>query len=309
MIRPRGPGDPMTIRASEWRSIASACEFTEAARRSGRPDGVPSVARTSSTLRVRNSSGADLSIGHVVSIEAPLFTSADNLEGFKRQLAMVASAPSASSRGRIAIATEPIADGAIGRVIVSGIAVARLDVVDRNAWAAAPIVGETDRLQLVSRGPVEVLHRNAGDSGTVWAVIRIGASVTAAEWMVASAALIAGSSPSRWKYTIQRGTRNATTGEVTVEATGEVAYAYNDWENPTGWGHGQSLSPAGGMTLTPLPVEGPVPATFTGLYDPVDGKAIYRFDVACPMTSACAGTDDGGGGLTQEQVEGLLGSD
>ena len=127
---------------------------------------------------------------------------------------------------------------------------------------------------------------------TASAIVRIGASVLEAIWVVLSATPISGSSPPRWKYELKRGVRDAATGAVTADANGEEVWAYNDFEDPAAWGHGQSLTPGGGATLTPAPVAGPVEATWTGLYDAGDNRPIYRFDVACPVTNTCG---EGGG--------------
>lgn len=288
MIHPRAPGDPLSIRASEWREISSTVSHVNGLRRSSGSRG-QIIRPSASSALVKNTTGADLSIGHVVAIESPLFSATDNLEGFKRRIAMVATVPAATSLGRIAIASEPIADDAIGRVILSGIATVRLDVVDRNAWSAAPVLGATDKVQLVARGPLEVLHREEGDSGVVWAVVRIGAAIADATWIVVSSTLVSGSSPPRRKYTIGRGEMDPATGAITADPNGEEVYAYNTWENPTGWGNGQSLTPGGGITISPAPVEGVVDATFTGFFDPTDDKPIYRFHAPCPATSGCSG--------------------
>lgn len=295
MTMPRvSQGQPFRPSASAMNRTAAAVEEIE--RIAGRLGiGSAALRRNRDTILAKNDSVTDIPMFGVVSPKATLFVPSENLGGFQNDRAIKIGVPSATTLGLFGIALEPIAEGRIGRVVFSGLVVVQVEITDPDAIEVAEVVGEVDRLVTAAHGTARIIAREAGDSGTVWALVQLGVGrQVGIRWVPQSSSLVGGSDPAKYKYTLKRATSNAF-GTVAVASTAEVVYAYNDYEDQDNWGHGQSLAPGGATALTPGPVLGPVQATFADAYDSDDGTPIYRFDAPCPMTSACEATDDSGG--------------
>lgn len=92
-------------------------------------------------------------------------------------------------------------------------------------------------------------------------------------------------SPNRWSYKGKRCTINTTTGLATAITGTTHIVLYNGAEDDSAYQHGQDMAP-NGVTLTTYPVEGPVPAFYSGVKDG-DDIPIWIFDVLNPTQPAC----------------------
>lgn len=287
-LKDRHAGEPFSPSASEHNELVRAVRLLMRERGTGTNPAHASAGRVE--FSVRNDTEADLDRFGVLDVTEPIFTHADNPDEFWNRVAFKGAEPSATTRGRIAIALGPIADGAIGRAVFAGVVVCKVDVTDANTTFAAEISGDAEKLRTRAEGGIEILWRESGSSGTKWAVVRIGGGSRTArgQHVIQSAASVAASSPPRWKYTIKRGVTDAATGLVSTESGAPACYAYDldeDTSDADSYQHNQSLSPGGG-TLTPGPLKGRVDAFYSGVND-ADGTPIYHFSNANPMTVDC----------------------
>lgn len=291
MIRRRVPGQSLlNLPASEFNELASVAAQVETWRRSP-SDRAPIDFRASREIAmVKNASGTAIDVGGVLAIESPLFTPADNPIGFKLRPALNGTTPSDTTAGRLAISIEPIEAGAIGRCVVAGLAATQVDIVEESSLSAGEVSGATNRLQLRQGGSVRVLWREAGSTGTKLAYVLLGggAGTGGQERFIVdevTTSLVVGSDPPRWYYRLQPASLVASTGVRAPIVDAPIVRAWNLWEDPTDYAHGQPLTLANGATLTPSMVKGPVLATWTGLYD--EGVKVYEFDTACPTEPEC----------------------
>ncbi len=291
MIRRRLPGQSiLNLPASEFNQIASTTAQVETWRRSPSDRSPIDFRESREIVMVKNGSGAAIDVGGVLAIESPLFTPADAPIGFKLRPALLGTTPSGTTAGRIAISIQPIPSGAIGRCVVAGIAATQVEIVEESSLSAGEISGATNRLQLRQGGTVRVLWRESGSTGTKLAYVLLGggSGTGGQERFVvdeASTGLVAGSDPPRWYYRLQPASLVAATGVRAAIVGAPIVRAWNLWEDPTDYAHGQPLTLANGATLTPSMVKGPVLATWTGLFD--EGVKVYEFDAACPTEPEC----------------------
>ena len=288
-IRRAIPGERVSLRASDWNSIAEASDAVLASRFAQR-GGTGGGAIAGDVVLVKNLTGVALRIGSVVAIGAPIFTPSANLAGFLRGPALSATTADAATAGRFAIMAEPTRANALGRAIVSGIAVTQVEVIDPGAISATEKIGDRDKLVTAAAGNATIIWRESGTSGTKRAVVRLGgfASTSTSTWVVVAADLYSGSNPKRYRYSLKRSTLNTANGLRTVDAASQLVYAHNLFEDSnTAWGHGQDLTPATGATLSvDGPVQGPVGAWFTGYFH-ADGTPLYEFEALTPMGATC----------------------
>lgn len=294
-------GAPFRPSASSHNRMATAVELVEAWHRSS-PTGRLYGHDHKAIVDVANDTGADIPMFGVVAPNGLEFTPSDNLIGFQNNPLVTAAVPSAGTMGRFGIAMAPIGDGRVGPVLFSGMAVCKVQITDPNVNEVAEIVGQTDRLVTAAHGTARIIARESG-SGTVWALVQLGVGRdTGIRWKPISSSLVVGSSPARYKYTLQR-VACAADGSYSIPSSSEQVYGFSDWEDQTNPWHGQSDILVGGATISvDGPVTGPVKAEFCGVFDAGDGKPIYRFDAPNPMQTECGGTLDAGP-ITQSQVE------
>lgn len=138
--------------------------------------------RNVSVLAVKNLSGSAVATGGVLAIDSPLNFNASYLDRFKAGpfLQSTAAAPATADKGRVAVALEPIANGRVGNVCLSGIVPARVNftTADGSLLAADVADGQVGYLQETFYGSCQILWRESTDAGTCWAVVRVGTPFT-----------------------------------------------------------------------------------------------------------------------------------
>lgn len=283
-LRKVKPGDGINgLSAGDWNAFIDTARDVQRLRRVG---AVPPPSERQQTVKVRNIAASDIDMGGIVSLDAPIFGPSDNLAEFRHRFSFDASIPSAATKGRIGVAVEPIAQGRIGRVLTSGLAVCRVDVTDPTADYASESAGVHDRLLTSANGHARIVWRESGDSGLKWAIVWLSMVAPRiarpTHRITGSTVVISGSTP-QWRYTIQAISGFAA-GSWT--SSGPSLFAYNFAEDQTNYQHGQALVLGTGATLTPVAVQGPVIAHPTGLFEGPD--EIYAFDMMNPMTAVCS---------------------
>jgi hypothetical protein len=126
------------------------------------------------TIRVKNTSGADLERFSAAAILGVLIDPGDNAEAFAATPGFTVAMPVAEDvgTGRIVITAEPIIAGGIGRAYASGVCIAKIDVTD-EAHTHADVADDETMLASSTSGPLSILWKEAG-TGVVFALVRFG---------------------------------------------------------------------------------------------------------------------------------------
>jgi hypothetical protein len=219
-------GDPLVISASDWNDLR------ETHRRliSGELAGPFAVKQQldPSTLRVKNTTGADLPRFGIVALSDVVFTPTDNLTQFLDRCSVFqAVAPATSKQAELAILIEPLKAGAIGRAQVAGITPLKINVVDEaNRWA----IPTTDTTRLTARpfGTSLILWKEAG-TGEKWAIVRLG--MISPPFRIQFPGAVANDAAGACRYYTTAGLSTETVSVTnrsggTVGAAGRIGYAF-----------------------------------------------------------------------------------
>lgn len=268
--------------AGDWNTFIDTARFVEGLQ----PRGIGSpAAEPQQTVRVKNSTGAALALGAVVRIGAPLFGPSDNLAEFKFRTSFSGDAPASDTSGRIGILSGPLAVGGIGRAVVSGYAICKVDVTDTSTDNASEVAAQTGYLRTNPLGRCRIIWRESGSSGQKWAVVSISpfaATVIPTHDITATTAVLTGDTPS-WRYTLQA--VSAFTSGSWASAGTTKTRCYNLAEDQTNYQHGQTMVTAGGTLTVTGPVAGPVNAFPTVISE--SGETVWVFDAPNPMGVTC----------------------
>ena len=122
---------------------------------------------------VQNDTGDDLGRFAVVGIQetTTVVDVIDNEIEFTNHPVLVACSPLARlDAPRVAILTEPLANGAFGIAQVAGVTPCKVNIVDLDHTAAGPTDGVTDYLTSAPTGPARILWAEPG-TGPLWAIV------------------------------------------------------------------------------------------------------------------------------------------
>lgn len=179
-------GDPLVIPATAYNAFIDAAQDFRARTANLGQQATP-VSRSSGIVMVKNESGADRARFDVLGLGEPLFLPdgpAGAERSFMNAVAFRGVTPDAMEHeGKFVVLLEPIAADAVGRACISGITVARLRVDDGTKTYTEAEIIDQDEVALGPKvgGSVDVLWHQA-QAGDVWAVVRIGNSVTTGFW-------------------------------------------------------------------------------------------------------------------------------
>ena len=167
------PGDPLAIPAATFNTFVDAAQdFRNRQHRQERP--LPPASAGSGTIRVKNASGADRDRFAVLGIDVPVFTPTDNLEGFKNEPVLAGVVPTTANHlGRFVVLAEPLAAGAIGRAVLTGLTPVKVYIDDVAHRAADVDNSNATRLRSSTSGTASILWAEAG-TGERWALVRLG---------------------------------------------------------------------------------------------------------------------------------------
>jgi hypothetical protein len=252
------PGEPFAPSAASWNSMLDAAR--KIARMEAESSGASGLRISASEVLVKNTTGAARSAGDIVGLGAPLIGPSDNLSEFRFHLAMIGATPAATHIGRFGVLVEAIPTGAIGRAAVAGLAVCKVNASGSGDFADVK-VGDATQLELGGAGSARVVWREAGTTGSKWAVVRLagGASGPFLARVVSSTVITAAKS---WLYQVRRVT--ATTGGVFTDVVGAVnESAVNGAENRADAAgiYGVGMRPPAGVVMERMPIEPDVVVT------------------------------------------------
>jgi hypothetical protein len=127
---------------------------------------------------VRNTTGADLDAFAVVELT-------DTLESLTTDAAILSTLPAfdaitpTGADIPFGVLLDPIADDALGRCVVGGCAVAKVNIVDAGHEYAVPKSGDSVKFESAATGPVRIVSRESGSSGTKTAAVLISQPIGA----------------------------------------------------------------------------------------------------------------------------------
>jgi hypothetical protein len=226
-VRPRQPGDRLTIAATEWNAIARAVNSTNTF---GGRVGEPAAAQTYTGVIAKNTTSADIDVWGAVAITGLAVVPDIERPGAAFTTPAMAVKGTAGSAITYGVALEPINAGRIGRVAVDAVAMGRVNRLDTahryarpNSTAGVPISD--------TAGPFQLLT-TASSTGEGWALLRFGVDhantwtgrITAASAITVSG--LAASTTTRWAYTVREERYNGTEF-VSRYTTAHEVTAYN----------------------------------------------------------------------------------
>ncbi len=168
-FRKRSSGDPFAMKAPLYNALIDAARQTKQNRHDVAGNFQPDH-RTSTIVPIRNSSGVDQSRNGILGIAGPIIGPSDNLDEFLRQVALEGTAPTLAHVARWAVLVEPLAAGAIGRAVVSGLAICPITM--RNDKHQYVEINNSGQLESGDSGSARIVWV-AGTSGTQWAILNI----------------------------------------------------------------------------------------------------------------------------------------
>ena len=150
----RSPGQPFGApRAETWNGMVDAGNAFRAGRLSnGTPP--PTRPRETDIIKLKNSSSGDRARGEILRIDGKAITDLTD-----EHIWLIGQAP--TNDDYFGILKEPIADGAVGRVQVSGCCLALVNVTDADHTRAKSIAA-SHVLESSDEGPIEILYAPDG---------------------------------------------------------------------------------------------------------------------------------------------------
>ena len=110
----------------------------------------------------------------VLGVDGPLIDQATSDAEFKNRVVLTGSTPaSANHTGKFVVALEPIAAGAIGMAVISGVVQVQVNMGAANDPWADIDAGNVDRLKSGPDGVARILWAASG-AGVQWAIVAIG---------------------------------------------------------------------------------------------------------------------------------------
>lgn len=198
------PGDPLRIQAAVWNRLLDLARETSDVRGPGFAAGAARL--ETGMIYVRNETEADIPRFGACALGEPIFPPGGDPQAFVQGVSMRGVVPDFREHwGRFAVAQDPIADGRVGRCMVSGVTIARVwfpanSVASQSMHYADIIDGETGHLGAGQCGSARVIWSELDESaGERWAIIDIGGGSARQEWLAQL-----GSSTSygtrKWRY-------------------------------------------------------------------------------------------------------------
>lgn len=172
-LQKRRAGDPLSISARDWRQIDQAVDYTQ--RAESQVSGGPfSINRQTAIVHIFNGRGADVDRHGVLGIDGVLITEGDNAEEYASRPSFEGVLPITSEHlGKFVVLLEPIRAGGIGRAVLTGVAVATINVQDGNHTHADVDDSNSTRLASGFHGSARILYKPAG-TGDKLCVVSLG---------------------------------------------------------------------------------------------------------------------------------------
>jgi hypothetical protein len=228
------PGQPLSIPAAAYNAFVDAAfayRQTQVAINAGP---VPLLPAEQTAVFVKNDSGGDVPRFGVLGLDAPLISPADNELEFAARVTFRGVLPSASTRGRFAVLQEPLAQGRIGRAVISGVTIGRIAVAGADVdfrWADIK-AASTAALQPDPDGAAQILWLESRVEGEHWAIVRLGVPrrtyTFPVRLMKISGAAGSATAPASWRYIVL----DAIDGSVIYDWDADPTASPHAWRRP-----------------------------------------------------------------------------
>lgn len=173
-----GQSVKQALSALAWNRMVDATNWVDAQRNSSRvPAGFEDPRRL--IVRVLNSTDDPLSPYGIVGLDGPIITPDADEGVFLAEITFRGVAPLVPDhRAKFGVLIDPLASGEIGRAIVDGLAIVRLDVrSDYHPYADVAAL-QTGHLRSAGYGSAQILWTAPADeedeSAPRWAIVRLG---------------------------------------------------------------------------------------------------------------------------------------
>lgn len=168
------PGQKLEVPAEAFNSFIEAARYVRA-RQHGTQSEAGAEVRQTGIVKVRNKTGADRDRFNVLALDKPIIGPTDNLEELKSKLNFDGIVPPDPVKpGRFAVLLEPLRQDAIGRGVVAGVTLVRLQVDPDHLYDYAEVeANSTSRLRNVPHGSARVLWVEDGNEAERWAIVRL----------------------------------------------------------------------------------------------------------------------------------------
>jgi hypothetical protein len=173
-------GDKLKIPASTYNAFIDAAQAVK-----DNNNFLSSTNKNSDSRKVlvQNNSGGNLDKFSILGIDSPYITPTENETDFQERITIVGVTPEDGSggsgsddhRGRFIVLQEPIPNGKIGRGILAGETIVKINVIDEDHNYAEVTDSQSGYLTSTDSGSARILWKKSG-TGQVWAYIRIGDS-------------------------------------------------------------------------------------------------------------------------------------
>jgi len=178
--KPVSSGQRLQIPAGDWNAIIEAARSYFEKKVSSEAEAVTRSV-PNGVMLVKNTTGSAVPQFGVLSVDDALIDPEANANGFRARPAAIGIKPAAEYEARTGIALEPIADGAIGKVMFSGVTVAFVSAPNEYAedYEYATILHDETGYLVASghHGFAQILWRSPG-TGEKLAIVQIGQLVS-----------------------------------------------------------------------------------------------------------------------------------
>lgn len=166
------PGQPLRLAAEQINALNKMMRVNGGA--AGGPVAVPEQAKN--IILCRNDSGSAVARWGILEISGVVFdpsSGSDAEATFTSTPCVIGVTPTDFTKPFV-IAVEPIADGVIGRVAVSGVVQCKLDVANESHAFARTKAGSTSQMETADVGNSAILWKGSGAGGGKWSLLRVG---------------------------------------------------------------------------------------------------------------------------------------
>lgn len=207
------PGSRLKLQSESWNALIDAAKVNRASQ-GGMVGGPATIGRDNGVIKLRNDSGASRARFDVLGLGDPIILPATNEDGFLRKIGFAGETPaSADHASKFAILLAPLASGAIGDALVSGVVQCPINVDAESGDYASVTDGEYTLTRGSSAG-AEILWVESGTGDGKWSVLRLGSGSAAASAAAFSGARVSSPSP-------------ATIASSTITAIGFISETYD----------------------------------------------------------------------------------
>jgi len=176
-LKPLKAGDPVSsgpASAGAWNELADAAQYVERLRRVGPNAAGRPLFADRTMVMVENASGYARDRFDVLGISDSILNPTDSANAFKSQMCLEGDTPATPDHyGKFVVLAQPLASNGIGWAWISGVCVVQIDFdYDDQPYAD---IKDADAGLLVADegGAAQVLWKEA-DTGTLWAIVRLG---------------------------------------------------------------------------------------------------------------------------------------